>query len=273
MYPCASRTNKQTNKNLRCGNRKGLLGRNDQTHHRMGPKTMESIPPSKRNTQADIQLRTRQTNHQQETDGCIQIKHNPEHQPSRMSSKSTAYVPPKTASTPTKANTQTCSYLDFNQFLIRRITRNICLRLRIKQIQTRQQQRALCNSSVHCARAGCTVLHFKPKRTFKVLPTLKGVAKPKRPNTPGQILTSCTDIGWGGGGAGEEVPTQHNMRAATRCIASLRQALSDHHACTNKHVQVRSATSSAQPLSPKTRPSRRGPPKYVPTQPKTINRV
>ena len=31
--------------------------------------------------------------------------------------------------------TQTCSYLDFNQFLIRRITRNICLRLRIKQIQ------------------------------------------------------------------------------------------------------------------------------------------
>ena len=127
--------NKKTNKNLRCGNRKGLLGRNDQTHHRMGPKTMESIPPSKRNTQADIQLRTRQTNHQQETDGCIQIKHNPEHQPSRMSSKSTAYVPPKTASTPTKANTQTCSYLDFNQFLIRRITRNICLRLRIKQIQ------------------------------------------------------------------------------------------------------------------------------------------
>ena len=73
---------------------------------------MESIPPSKRNTQADIQLRTRQTNHQQETDGCIQIKHNPEHQPSRMSSKSTAYVPPKTASTPTKANTQTCSYLE-----------------------------------------------------------------------------------------------------------------------------------------------------------------
>ena len=119
------RQNKQTNKNLRCGNRKGLLGRNDQTHHRMGPKTMESIPPSKRNTQADIQLRTRQTNHQQETDGCIQIKHNPEHQPSRMSSKSTAYVPPKTASTPTKANTQTCSYLDFNQFLITRITRNI----------------------------------------------------------------------------------------------------------------------------------------------------
>ena len=105
-------TYKQTNKNLRCGNRKGLLGRNDQTHHRMGPKTMESIPPSKRNTQADIQLRTRQTNHQQETDGCIQIKHNPEHQPSRMSSKSTAYVPPKAASTPTKANTQTCSYLD-----------------------------------------------------------------------------------------------------------------------------------------------------------------
>ena len=37
-------------------NRKGLLSRNDQTHHRMGPKTMESIPPSKRKTQADIQL-------------------------------------------------------------------------------------------------------------------------------------------------------------------------------------------------------------------------
>ena len=51
---------KQTNKNLRCDNRKGLLSRNDQTHQRMGPKTMESIPPSKRNTQADIQLRTRQ---------------------------------------------------------------------------------------------------------------------------------------------------------------------------------------------------------------------
>ena len=49
---------KQTNKKLRCGNRKGRLGRNDQTHHRMGPKTMESIPPSKRNTQADIQLCT-----------------------------------------------------------------------------------------------------------------------------------------------------------------------------------------------------------------------
>ena len=27
------KANKQTNKNLRCGNRKGLLGRNDQTHH------------------------------------------------------------------------------------------------------------------------------------------------------------------------------------------------------------------------------------------------
>ena len=134
-HPTTDTANKQTNKNLRCGNRKGLLGRNDQTHHRMGPKTMESIPPSKRNTQADIQLRTRQTNHQQETDGCIQIKHNPEHQPSRMSSKSTAYVPPKMSSIPTKANTQTCSYLDFNQFLIRRSTRNICLRLRIKHIQ------------------------------------------------------------------------------------------------------------------------------------------
>ena len=47
--------NKQTNKNLRCGNRKGLLSRNDQTHHRMGPKTMESIPPSKRNKQTNKQ--------------------------------------------------------------------------------------------------------------------------------------------------------------------------------------------------------------------------
>ena len=83
---------KQTNKNLRCGNRKGLLGRNDQTHHRMGPKTMESIPPSKRNTQADIQLRTRQTNHQQETDGCIQIKHNPEHQPNTLPEAVLLYV-------------------------------------------------------------------------------------------------------------------------------------------------------------------------------------
>ena len=27
-----------TNKHLRCGNRKGLLGRNDQTHHRMDPE-------------------------------------------------------------------------------------------------------------------------------------------------------------------------------------------------------------------------------------------
>ena len=150
---------------------------------------MESIPPSKRNTQADIQLRTRQTttttNHQQETDGCIQIKHNPEHQPSRMPLQpmeewvvflimgsvlpgymfryqyclvggleaivlgsirwcvwsfrpsSPLRLPhlkcllllllsktSKTSSTPTKANTQACSYLDFNQFLIRRITRN-----------------------------------------------------------------------------------------------------------------------------------------------------
>ena len=55
-FSSGPRGDKQTNKNLRCGNRKGLLGRNDQTHHRMGPKTMESIPPSKRNTQADIQL-------------------------------------------------------------------------------------------------------------------------------------------------------------------------------------------------------------------------
>ena len=43
-----SLTNKQTNKNLRCGNRKGLLGRNDQTHHRMGPKTMDATPPINR---------------------------------------------------------------------------------------------------------------------------------------------------------------------------------------------------------------------------------
>ena len=60
LWPDWSLPIKQKNKNLRCGNRKGLLSRNDQTHHRMGPKTMESIPPSKRNTQADIQLRTRQ---------------------------------------------------------------------------------------------------------------------------------------------------------------------------------------------------------------------
>ena len=57
----ATDINKQTNKNLRCGNRKGLLGRNDQTHHRMGPKTMDSTPPIKRNTQADIQLQRLQT--------------------------------------------------------------------------------------------------------------------------------------------------------------------------------------------------------------------
>ena len=54
-----SALNKQTNKHLRCGNRKGLLGRNDQTHHRMGPKTMESTPPIKRNTQAYNQQITR----------------------------------------------------------------------------------------------------------------------------------------------------------------------------------------------------------------------
>ena len=50
---------KQTNKHLRCGNRKGLLGRNDQTHHRMGPKTMDSTPPINRNTQAYNQQITR----------------------------------------------------------------------------------------------------------------------------------------------------------------------------------------------------------------------
>ena len=66
---------KQTNKNLRCGNRKGLLGRNDQTHHRMGPKTMDATPPIKRNTQAYIQLprlqtvRRKQIRHQEERDG------------------------------------------------------------------------------------------------------------------------------------------------------------------------------------------------------------
>ena len=32
-YMECHRPDKQTNKNLRCGNRKGLLGRNDQTHH------------------------------------------------------------------------------------------------------------------------------------------------------------------------------------------------------------------------------------------------
>jgi hypothetical protein len=31
---------KQTNKRLRCGSRAGLLGQNDQTHHRMEPKQM-----------------------------------------------------------------------------------------------------------------------------------------------------------------------------------------------------------------------------------------
>ena len=35
------------NKHLRCGNRKGLLGRNDQTHHRMDPNTMASRLPTK----------------------------------------------------------------------------------------------------------------------------------------------------------------------------------------------------------------------------------
>ena len=35
------------NKHLRCGNRKGLLGRTDQTHHRMDPNTMASRPPTK----------------------------------------------------------------------------------------------------------------------------------------------------------------------------------------------------------------------------------
>ena len=34
---------KQTNKNLRCGNRKGLLSRNDQTHQRMGPAVIRII--------------------------------------------------------------------------------------------------------------------------------------------------------------------------------------------------------------------------------------
>jgi len=34
------------NKHLRCGNRKGLLGRNDQTHHRMDPNIMDSRPPT-----------------------------------------------------------------------------------------------------------------------------------------------------------------------------------------------------------------------------------
>ena len=39
--------NNNNNKHLRCGNRKGLLGRNDQTHHRMDPNTMASRPPTK----------------------------------------------------------------------------------------------------------------------------------------------------------------------------------------------------------------------------------
>ena len=50
---------------------------------------------------------------------CLQIKHRPEHQPGKMSGKSTASVPPKRSRAPTtKADTQAGSHLDFNQFLI-----------------------------------------------------------------------------------------------------------------------------------------------------------
>ena len=51
---------------------------------------------------------------------CGQIKHNPEHQGSKMSRK---------------AKTQACIHLDCKQFLIRRTTRKICRQLRIKHIQ------------------------------------------------------------------------------------------------------------------------------------------
>ena len=47
-YNCHFHNNNNYNsKHLRCGNRKGLLGRNDQTHHRMDPNTMASRPPTK----------------------------------------------------------------------------------------------------------------------------------------------------------------------------------------------------------------------------------
>ena len=43
-------SNKQTNKKLRCGNRKGLLGRNDQTHqaHITSMPRIEEVPVSGR---------------------------------------------------------------------------------------------------------------------------------------------------------------------------------------------------------------------------------
>ena len=65
----------------------------------------------------------------------FQSKYNAEHQPSKMSGKSASAVPPKMSRAPSKANTQAYIHLDFNQFLIRRTTRMICLRLRIKEIQ------------------------------------------------------------------------------------------------------------------------------------------
>ena len=65
----------------------------------------------------------------------FQSKYNAEHQPSKMSGKSTSSVPPKMSRAPSKAKTQAYIHLDFNQFLIRRTTRMICLRLRIKEIQ------------------------------------------------------------------------------------------------------------------------------------------
>ena len=53
---CMFNFNKQTNI-LGAATAKRLLGRNDQTHHRMDPKTTDSTPPTKRNTQAYSQLR------------------------------------------------------------------------------------------------------------------------------------------------------------------------------------------------------------------------
>ena len=47
-----SETNKQTNKKLRCGNRKRAARSYDQTHHWVDPKTMDSTSPTKGNTQA-----------------------------------------------------------------------------------------------------------------------------------------------------------------------------------------------------------------------------
>ena len=144
---------KQTNKHVRCGNRKGLLGRNDQTHHRMCPKTKDATPPIKRNTQAYIQLPRLQQQQQQQQQQTFkvqtvrrkQIRHQEDRDGSKantmqstnqarcphlkclllllLSGKSTSSVPPKMSRAPSKANTQAYIHLDFNQFLMRRTTR------------------------------------------------------------------------------------------------------------------------------------------------------